>query len=101
MAALANASLDRALQLDPQLSDVWWVKLHHLQQGSAPTSYRIDSLKDALVSNPNDAELLFTIARLTSYRVSVPMRYNCTSVPTGPTRSGLRAFLASQKSVTP
>ena len=27
MAALANASIDRALQLDPQLSDVWWVKL--------------------------------------------------------------------------
>ena len=64
MAALANASIDRALQLDPQLSDVWWVKLYHLQQDSAPISYRIDWLKDALVSNPNDAELMLTIARL-------------------------------------
>lgn len=64
MAALANASIDRALQLDPQLADVWWVKLNHLQQDSAPISYRIDWLKDALVSNPNDAELMRTIANL-------------------------------------
>ena len=67
MAALANASIDRALQLDPQLSDVWWVKLIHLQQGSVPISYRIDWLKNALASNPSDAELMLRIADL--YRV--------------------------------
>ena len=59
---LAHAALDRALKLDPQLGDAWWVKWKFIARHSAPLSYRASMLERALAADPADSEVMVYLA---------------------------------------
>ena len=60
--ALANASVDRALKLDPTLADVWWM-LWFAERQNTPLVFEASRLQRALIANPDDAEAMSWLAR--------------------------------------
>ena len=53
--ALADASVGKALKLDPALGDLWWMHWLNERENSAFT-YRVAELERAVAADPSDAE---------------------------------------------
>ncbi len=56
--SLANTEVDKALRLDPQIADVWWIATTIAERASAPTLYRVGMLERALEHNSDDSTLM-------------------------------------------
>jgi TolB-like protein/DNA-binding winged helix-turn-helix (wHTH) protein len=62
--ALASASLDTALELDPAIADLWWVKMEFIERDNAPLAVRASGLERALDANPGDAEAMLVLGQV-------------------------------------
>lgn len=60
--ALANASLDRALALEPQLADLWWIRFWGTALETVPFTVRARAFERALAADPDEAEAMFPLA---------------------------------------
>jgi TolB-like protein/DNA-binding winged helix-turn-helix (wHTH) protein/tetratricopeptide (TPR) repeat protein len=60
--ALANASLDRALELDPKLADLWWIRVWTGTLESLPLVLRAREFERALAASHDDPGVMFPLA---------------------------------------
>ncbi len=51
----AREAIDRALELDPALGDLWWIKSTFLMHPNTPYSQYVRELERALTANPSDS----------------------------------------------
>lgn len=56
--AAARNAVDRALELDPKLGDLWWIKSAFLLHPDTPYSHRVRELELALSANPADSRAI-------------------------------------------
>jgi TolB-like protein len=54
----ARQAVDQALQLDPKLGDLWWIKSAFLLHPDTPYSHRALELERALAANPVDSRAM-------------------------------------------
>jgi TolB-like protein/DNA-binding winged helix-turn-helix (wHTH) protein/cytochrome c-type biogenesis protein CcmH/NrfG len=59
--SLGSAAVDRALQLDPSIADVWWMAWFS-ERGNSPFLARVNRLQRTLAMNPNDTEVMLSLA---------------------------------------
>lgn len=64
--ALATSSIDRAMQLDPKIADLWWVRTRFIEGPGTPLSIRVDGMERALALSPSDADAMVRLGRLYS-----------------------------------
>ncbi|HEU5138129.1 MAG TPA: winged helix-turn-helix domain-containing protein [Steroidobacteraceae bacterium] len=61
--SLSAASLDRAIKLEPQIADLWWVRTW-LQGNADSLTMLVHNLERAQADNPNNGELMASLARV-------------------------------------
>jgi TolB-like protein/DNA-binding winged helix-turn-helix (wHTH) protein/Flp pilus assembly protein TadD len=60
----ASAAFDRALQLDPALGEIWWVRAQSVDGDEAPHAVRARYFERALVAAPGDPDLMMWLASI-------------------------------------
>jgi TolB-like protein/DNA-binding winged helix-turn-helix (wHTH) protein len=57
----ASAAFDRALQLDPALGEIWWVRAQSVDGDEAPHAVRARYFERALAATPGDPDIMMSL----------------------------------------
>ena len=60
--SLASAALDKAMNLDPTIGDLWWVRLMFVAGDDAPIAVVASNLERAVAANPTEIEPMLRLA---------------------------------------
>ncbi|MFL6575427.1 MAG: winged helix-turn-helix domain-containing protein, partial [Povalibacter sp.] len=62
--SLASSALNKALQLDPSIGDLWWVRLMFVAGDDAPIAIRARDLERTIAANPTEIEPMVWLAHI-------------------------------------